>query len=349
MPLTVLRRTLKQIYSWSPGVASIAWHGGEPLLATLGFFEAAREIQASLAATTGRRVANSVQTNGVLIDGRWAEFFAEASFTVGVSIDGPPNLHDAQRVDLGGGNTHRRVMNGVELLRRHGIQPAAVCVVHQGNIGHPTAVYDSLVDGGFRTFHFKALYERCDGEASKESVSGDDYATFLLNVFRRWATADNPDIVVGNFVSILAGLMGGRPRLCEHAGQCTSFVTIDWDGQIGACDAFPKNSFDFGNVDTADGLGSYRHTVGFRQFTAGIADAQAGCQGCEFYGVCAGGCFKYSYDISSRLWQHSAYCSSKKTLFRELLHYAQTGGFRAPTPDIPSHARVGGPLTAEPA
>lgn len=350
----VLRAITAQILEWDRPSATFEWHGGEPLLATLPFYRNAIELQREFNEGKDRRIANLIQTNGTLVNDEWAEFFAQNRFSVGVSIDGPEEIHDRQRVDVAGNGTYRKVMRGVERLRRVGIKPGVVCVVHRDNFTEPEAVYRGLLDAGFRSFHFKPMYDHSHGVMSADSVSGEEYTSFLLGVFRLWAEADDSSIEIGNFIAILAGLLGGRPHLCEHAGQCTSLITIDWNGQIGACDAFPKGSFDLGNVLSA-GLAAHRTTVGFDRLKAGMTKAQEGCQGCEFFKVCAGGCFKYSYDPMSEVWGHNAFCSSKKTLFRELLEYSKTGKIRMdsaePMPSIPAphdlefkHGRLGLPI-----
>ena len=293
------------------------------------------DLQREFNSGRGKRIANSIQTNGTLVNDEWAEFFAQNHFSVGVSLDGPEHIHDRQRVDLAGKGTFRKVMRGVEALRRAGINPGVVCVIHRDNLSDPMGVYQGLLDGGFRSFHFKAMYDHSHGVMSADSISGEEYSGFLLEVFRRWADADDAQIDIGNFTSILAGLLGGRPQLCDHAGECTSLITIDWDGQIGPCDAFPKGKFDFGNLNTT-GLDAYRTAADFHRLKAGMTHAQTGCQGCEFFKVCAGGCFKHSYDPLTEMWGHNDFCSSKKTLFRELVAYARTGDVATDREAVPA-------------
>jgi uncharacterized protein len=326
MPTEVLHKLTSQILQWDRPKASFVWHGGEPLLAGIEFYQAAvaQQSQVNARLKLNRQIVNSIQTNGILVNEEWAELFSRYRFIVGVSVDGPEHIHNRQRIDLGGRGTYRGVMRGVDLLRRRGLRPSAVCVVHKDNVDEPEAVFKGLHDSGFETFHFKAMYDFSHGVMSADSVSGDEYAEFLLQVFRLWATADNPVIDVGNFTSILAGLLGGRPGLCEHAGQCGSFITVDWDGRIGPCDAFARGKFDFGDI-VLSGIAQYRDSMGFRKFQDGMSQSQTKCHGCEFFRVCAGGCFKYSYNPITELWGHSAYCSSKKVLFRELTEYARTG------------------------
>jgi uncharacterized protein len=324
MSHAVLSDVISQVLQWDRPKANFVWHGGEPLLATIGFYRVAVKLQERLNSERPRQVSNSIQTNGILLNDEWAEFFAHNKFAVGVSVDGPQQIHDRQRVTRSGKGTYSKVMRGVESLRHARINPGVVCVVHQDNVNEPEAVYEGLLDAGFHYFHFKAMYDYSHGVLTADSISGEQYASFLLRIFRRWATADNAKIEIGNFTSILTGLMGGRPHLCEHAGECTSLITIDWDGRIGPCDAFPKGTFDFGNVRST-GLHQYRQAPDFLKLRAGMTTAQTECQGCEFFKVCAGGCFKYSYNPITEMWGHSAYCSSKKILFKELLEYARTG------------------------
>ncbi|MDD4891970.1 MAG: anaerobic sulfatase maturase, partial [Phycisphaerae bacterium] len=234
------------------GEITFAWQGGEPTLMGLDFFRRIVELQRRHA-PPGRRIANSLQTNGTLIDDQWARFFAEQRFLVGLSIDGPRELHDAYRVDKAGRGSFDRVMAGLAMLRRHRVEFNALVVVNRRNAGRPREVYRFLRDeAGVQFMQFIPCVERrdfeavaplarpaaADSDATDWSVAPDEFGAFLCGVFDEWLARDVGRVFVQTFDTMLAQWMRLGSALCVFAETCGLAVAMEPDGSIYSCDHF---------------------------------------------------------------------------------------------------------------
>ncbi len=227
---------------------NVAWQGGEPTLMGLDFFRRSIELVERYR-KPGQRILHSIQTNGTLLDDEWAAFFKQHNFLVGLSVDGPRELHDAYRVDKGGRPTFERVMRGVERLRAHGADFNILACVHAANADHPLDVYRFLRDEvGAQFVQFIPIVERDNDTGSQgdtaavtaRSVSGEQYGRFLIAIFDEWVRRDVGRVFVQIFDVALAAWSGQRPGLCvfeetcgyalamEHNGDSTRAITSHW-------------------------------------------------------------------------------------------------------------------------
>ena len=193
MPESLLEEYIVQHFAAAPGPEiDFSWHGGEPTTLGVGFFRKAVELQRKHK-PAGWRIRNGIQTNGVLVDEEWVRFLAAEDFSVGLSLDGPAELHDSYRVTKGGQPTHRAVMRCYDLLRKHDIHTDIVCVVHNLNVRYPLSVYRFFRDMGCRYLGFLPVVERSleseDG-VSPHTPSAEDYGAFLCRIFDEWIARD---------------------------------------------------------------------------------------------------------------------------------------------------------------
>ncbi|NLF03066.1 MAG: anaerobic sulfatase maturase [Anaerolineales bacterium] len=278
---------------------TFGWQGGEPLLMGLDFFRLAVELQEQYR-RPGTRVLNALQTNGTLLNDEWCRFFKEHGFLIGISIDGPPALHDAYRHDKGGAPIAERVLAGAALLREHGVEFNVLTTVHAANADHPVAVYRFLRDEVKAQFiQFIPIVER-DNETgfqqgervTSRSVNGQQYGRFLIEVFDEWVRRDVGRTFVQIFDVALAAWMGQRPGLCVFEETCGTALVLEHNGDLYACDHFVEPDWLLGNIrQTAlvDLVASQKQ----REF--GEAKAKAlpqVCRACEVRFVCHGGCPK---------------------------------------------------------
>ena len=206
---------------------NIAWQGGEPTLMGLEFFRRAVELGKKYA-RPGQTVLHTIQTNGTKIDAQWARFFAENGFLVGLSIDGPRELHDAYRRDKGGKPTFDKVMRGLAALREHGVAWNALTTVNAANEAHPVEVYRFLRDDcGCEFVQFIPIVERpCEdgmpygSEVTERSVSPQGWGDFLNGVFDEWVRRDVGQVFVQLFDVALANWYGEPSGLCVHTASC---------------------------------------------------------------------------------------------------------------------------------
>jgi uncharacterized protein len=265
LPDDILEEYIRQYLASQPGsVVSFAWQGGEPTLLGVDYFRKIIALQQKHA--DGKKVENTLQTNGILLDDRWCEFLAANKFLVGLSLDGPRHLHDRYRVDKGGAPSFDRVMRGVGFLKKHGVEFNTLTAVQKHNSQHPLEVYRFLREIGHNFLQFIPIVERAAVEATADGlalISPDSpvraqvtewsveplrYGKFLCSIFDEWVRNDVGEIYVQLFDVTLAAWIGMEPALCVFQRSCGSSVVIEHNGDLYSCDhyVYPENKL--GNI-----------------------------------------------------------------------------------------------------
>ncbi|MFV0428310.1 MAG: anaerobic sulfatase maturase [Arachnia sp.] len=305
------------------GEVILAWQGGEPTLRGLEFFREAVCLAEELRRPR-QQVRHTIQTNATLIDDQWARFLAEHNFLVGVSIDGPPELHDRYRVNKAGRGTYEQVVRGWRALQRHGVEANILCTVNAVNGDHPLQVYRHFRDdlgADFMQFipiveRFEAgseavaeaswrdpqgrfvLYRQTGTKVSSRSVLPGQYGDFLIAVFDEWVGRDVGSVYVQDF-DVALGALFGQYGLCVHAPECGDAVAIEHTGDLYSCDHFVEPGYRLGNVATDD----LQHLVQGpfqREFgTAKRTSLTRQCQECPVRWACHGGCPKDRFATTS--------------------------------------------------
>jgi uncharacterized protein len=303
---------------------TVAWQGGEPTLMGLDFFRRSIELQRQIA-RPGQRVVNTIQTNGTLLDDAWAAFFAEHGFLVGLSIDGPRELHDVYRVDKGGHGSFDQVMRGLRVLQRHGVELNTLTTLHRGNADHPLEVYRFLRDecgsrfhqyipivermtggqpialeeptrpgqgSGRRSWREQPVYTQAGEEASARSVLPEQYGQFLIAIFEEWVRRDVGTVFVQPFDVALASWAGAPHGLCIHSETCGSALALEHNGDLYSCDHFVEPAYRLGNI-TKQHMIELVASPQQRAFGLHKRDSLPGyCRRCEVRFACHGGCPK---------------------------------------------------------
>jgi uncharacterized protein len=320
MTPAVLGAYIRQYIASQPAPeVTFTWQGGEPTLLGVDFFREVVRLQQKYA--EGRKVSNAIQTNGTLLDDAWCAFFAEHGFLVGLSVDGPEELHDANRPDKGGHPSFRKVMRGLECLKKHGTDFNTLTVVSRRNAGHPLEVYRFLEEIGSRFLQFIPLVERrADAEArllgldlatpprpaageeappvTRQSVEPRAFGAFMLSVFDTWVRNDVGRLFVQLFDATLAGWMGLEPPLCVFAETCGNAMALEHDGDLFSCDHYVYPGYRLGNIlDTPlDELAGHATQVAFGR--AKRATLPRYCQQCEVRFLCNGECPKHRFMVT---------------------------------------------------
>ena len=243
---------------------SFAWQGGEPTLLGVEYFRRLVEVQKKYAG--GKRIHNAFQTNGVLLNDDWAALFKENGFLIGISIDGPRELHDAYRVDKGGQPTFDRVMRGIETLKRNGVEFNTLTTVHRGNADHPLKVYRFLKENGSGFMQFIPIVERISNQATADglqlispnfagsanvapwSVEPRQFGRFLCAIFDEWVRNDVGRYFVQLFDVGLEVWSGMEASLCVFRKQCGAALAMEHSGDLYSCDHFVYPENRLGNI-----------------------------------------------------------------------------------------------------
>ncbi|MHB0877165.1 MAG: anaerobic sulfatase maturase [Anaerolineae bacterium] len=281
---------------------TIAWQGGEPTLIGLDFFRRSIEIEERYR-KPGTVVRNTIQTNGLLLDDEWCEFLHRHDFLVGISIDGPRELHDAYRVDAAGRPTFDRVMRAVALLHRHGVEVNSLTTVHAANAEHGLEVYRFLRDeAGMRYVQFIPIVEwRDDGEpstppgVSARSVGREQYGRFLTAIFDEWVRRDVAQVYAQTFDATLSSWLGLPASLCVFAETCGAAPVVEHNGDVYSCDHFVAARYRLGNIMERP-LGDMVCSAAQAAFGQGKRDTLPPvCLRCGVRFACNGGCPKDRY------------------------------------------------------
>ena len=238
------------------------WHGGEPLLRSIDFYRKALSLQQKYAG--GRRIDNVIQTNGTLLTDEWCEFFAQNHWLVGISIDGPQPDHDHYRLTAAGKPSWKKVMQGIKLLKKHGVEWNAMAVVNAYNANHPMEFYRFFKENGCQFLQFTPIVERLtrheDGRTlasladkdeislSEASVAPEQWGYFLCAIFDEWVRKDVGKIFVEIFDCTLANWMGISPSICAYSKECGHAGVMEHNGDVYSCDHFVFPEYKLGNI-----------------------------------------------------------------------------------------------------
>lgn len=270
------------------------WHGGEPTLLGLDYFRRIVELQRKHR-PGGGSISNGIQTNGVLLDDDWCRFLAAENFTVGLSIDGPPALHDAYRVTRDRKATHRQVMQGYRLLRQHGIPVDLLCVVHERNVRYPLQVYRFFKEIKAQYISFIPLVERQPAPqsgVSPRTVPAEAFGAFLCTIFDEWVRQDIGRIIVQIFEEAARPAFGQDHSLCIFRPACGDVPVIEHNGDFYSCDHFVTPEHCLGNIRETPLLELLQSPA---QEVFGRAKQEAlprYCRECDVRTMCNGGCPK---------------------------------------------------------
>lgn len=272
---------------------NFAWQGGEPTLMGVGFFRRAVAYQQKYA-RPGVHIWNSIQTNGTKLDDEWGTFLKEHDVLVGLSIDGPQNIHDRFRPDKAGGGSFQQVMQGLEILRKYKVRFNTLTCVQSQNSNHPVEIYQFLKRIGSTYMQFIPIVEpEPEGGVSYRSVAPEQYGRFLNGVFDEWLRSDDIGrIYVQDFDTTLNQVYGHPSPICIHAETCGRAVAIEHNGDLYSCDHFVEPEYKIGNV-MESGMGEMLDSTFQQKFGTDKRDTLPQyCLNCEFLKTCNGGCPK---------------------------------------------------------
>ena len=269
-----------------------SWHGGEPTLLGLDYFQKIVDLQ-NKHRPSGRTLHNGIQTNGTLLDEDWCRFLAKNRFQVGLSLDGPKELHDRYRLTKGQKATHKQVMQAFKLLQKYRVNFDVLCVVHNLNARQPGTVYRFFKDIGVTSLQFLPLIVR-QGETgtSPETVPAAAYGRFLSSIFDEWVRHDIGRVFVQNFDEALRPYTGTEHALCVSRETCGDVVVVEHNGDFYSCDHFVDDGHRIGNIFETS-LAEMLASPAQRHFGNQKRDALPQyCRECDVLSSCNGGCPK---------------------------------------------------------
>jgi len=290
------------LMSGAPQV-SFVWQGGEPTLAGLEFFRKAVQLQ-DLYRYPNQKIQNSIQTNGVIIDEEWADFFSEEDWLVGVSLDGPQGDHDTYRTTREGSGSCGAVKRAIEILRRQGVRYNVLTLLNNVNVRKPRELYRWLKGERHKHIQFIPCLELDQkGEIAGFAITPEEYGYFLVEVFDEWER-DIPEVYVRDFEDLLIGIVSGKTLNCVYNGRCGEYLVVEYNGDVYPCDFFVEPEWLLGNVNETgfEELFMSEKMIQFRE----SRKLHQTCDGCSWIGYCHGGCQK------TLLGEENYFCESIK-------------------------------------
>jgi uncharacterized protein len=299
-----------QQYIYSSTVPSVlfTWHGGEPIMRGMEFFNKVVSLQKKYSG--GKVIDNSIQTNGTTLTEDWCKFFRDNRFLVGFSIDGPEHCHDMYRVYKSGQPSFYRVMKGLELMHRYNVEFNTLSVVNDYNSHYPLEIYRFLKDIGSHYMQFIPIVEWTDPSAKDDelsilpgqtgkravitpwSVKPLDYGNFLIGIFDEWVRKDVGDYFVVPFDCVLANWMRVPPPLCVAAETCGHAGVVEYNGDVYSCDHYVFPEYKLGNIREKN-LNTMMGSAEQKRFGLNKRDSLPGyCKKCDYLDLCFGECPK---------------------------------------------------------
>ncbi|WP_228061258.1 anaerobic sulfatase maturase [[Phormidium] sp. LEGE 05292] len=281
---------------------TIAWQGGEPTLMGLEFFARSLKLVQKYK-KAGQKVSHTLQTNGTRLDDDWGRFFKLHNFLIGLSVDGPKNLHDTYRVDKRGRGTYEQVIQGWRILKKHQVDFNILCTVNAANGDRPLEVYRFFRDElGAEFIQFIPIIERVNEDGStliqsgnqvtERSIKPEQFGQFLIGVFDEWVRRDVGKVFVQHFDAALANWVGVPPSVCIFSKTCGNALALEHNGDLYSCDHFVEPDYKLGNIQETpmiELIASEKQ----RQFgQAKLNTLPQYCRQCEVRFACNGGCPK---------------------------------------------------------
>jgi len=302
---------------------AFSWQGGEPTLMGLDFYRKAFELQARLG-RPGSVVGNALQTNGVLLDSKWARFLAEHEFLVGLSLDGPAELHDVYRRHASGKGSHAEVLRALKHLQQAHVAFNVLVLVSSANVRHARQVYNYLKE--LSVFHHQ--YIPCvefdeAGRPLPYTITGPQWGDFLCEIFDEWrAAGDTSKVSVRLFDSILTVLVEGRYNVCQMARNCCQYFVVEYNGDVYPCDFFVYPHLKLGNLRENSWLELQQSPV-YVNFGRQKTQWNEECKHCPYVKFCSGDCLKHRFYGKDDPRQLSWLCAGWKQFYGHALPYLE--------------------------
>jgi len=293
MSYEVLEKLIKDYMQLGFSPAGFAWQGGEPTLMGLDFYKKVVELQKKYGAS-GQEVGNSLQTNAILLNNdEWCRFLHDSKFLVGISIDGPKELHDYYRIDHGGHGTFDRVMGAIEKCKEYKVEFNTLTLLNDKNVEHPDELFDFFIENSINFLQFIPCVETdpATGTVKDFSITPQQYGEFLCRIFDRWYEYGSQNLSIRDFDSILSYCLMGKHTICTFDKQCSQYIVIEHTGDAFCCDFFVEPKWRLGNIfeTPIEKIAACSKKRAFARAKQNLCNK---CLVCRHLAICRGGCMK---------------------------------------------------------
>jgi len=309
----VLERIISKFLKFRFKESIFGWQGGEPTLAGLDFYKEVVTLQQKYG-DSGQLIGNALQTNGILINDEWGKFFDKYKFLVGLSLDGPKEVHDRYRKSAGGKNIWEKVMNAADCLKRNNVEFNILCVISKANVNRVKKIYDFFVNHDFFHLQFIPALEVDQNEKiASFSISANQYGKFLCELFDLWKR-DPHQTSIRLFNGIVAYKLGYPKGVCTLEKKCADYLLIEWNGDVYPCDFFAQDKYLLGNI-MAQNFANLKQKRD-NNFGSLKVKLSKDCKECDWLELCYGGCIKDRIFPDNHHPEKSYFCEAYKIFFK---------------------------------
>lgn len=309
-----IRNVLKQYFKEAGSVASIGFQGGEPTLCGLEFFK--KIISMIKEYKKPHQQCNiAIQTNGILLDEKWAKFFKDNNVLVGLSVDGSQKIHDKHRLDRNKKGTHKKVNSTMQMLKKIGVEFNTLTVITKENVNHGRELVEYFRKNGSGYMQFIPCVEVIDSKIADYCPTPQEYSNFLKEVFDAWYNNGFPEFYVRLFDEMLISFVEYRTPSCYFSHKCAANLVVEHDGSIYPCDFFVKNKWKLGNINETS-FAEITKNSKLEEFINRKTILDDKCQSCNWKSLCCGDCPKYRLSEDGNTINSAYFCEGYKDFFQ---------------------------------
>jgi uncharacterized protein len=333
----ILDRLIKSYLAVGLPQSSFAWQGGEPTLMGLDFYKRAVELQRQYG-QPGQAVSNTLQTNAILLDDDWCRFLADYKFLVGISLDGPREMHDAFRCDRAGKGTFDRVMAAIDRCREHKTEYNILTLLSSRNVDHPDELFDFFTTSGFCWLQFIPCVEpdpRDPARPAPFSITAEQYGRFLCRFFDRWYNGWTRKLSVRTFDSMLSHLLGRPYTECTFNTRCGDYMVVEHNGDAFCCDFHVEDRTRLGNIMETP-MPGLMNSETMRRFAWSKSEIADPCLICRYLPFCRGGCPKDRRVLAGSPRNPNWFCEAYRMFLDHCLGRLRSLAIQAQNPHPPA-------------
>lgn len=320
MSVQTAQAVMDQILSQGPGRYSFCWQGGEPTLLGLDFFRTVLVYQKKISAP-GQFIENSIQTNGLVLNDDWASFLSRNRILVGLSLDGPREIHDQFRIKNSGGGTFDQVMDKAVLLSKHGADFNILTLLTRANIHQPETLYAFYKKHGFKHLQFVPCTDKdLEGQALPWSITGRELGDFYRRLFDLWIKDGFPHVSIRLFEDILIYMLDGVHMSCSQLKHCDSYLVVEHNGDCYPCDFFVYPEWNLGNL-ADDQIERIIDNPARHKFAGLKTVLSSECRKCEWLNFCNGDCTRLRPGAPDFPGRQSDLCQAWKTILDHIYNH----------------------------
>lgn len=308
---------IKKSFDYAENIITFAFQGGEPTLMGLDYFKKFVLLTKKYN-SKGIMVNFAIQTNGILIDANWSEFFYENNFLVGLSLDGTKDINDLNRVDMKNMGSFTRVMKTVDILNKYRVSYNILTVVTKSVSNHISRVYSFFKENNFVYLQFIPCLDELSQNPGNNSYSltPEQYGNFLCDLFDMWYKdfLEGKRLSIRSFDNILQMLLGYPPESCSMNGRCSVNPVIEADGSVYPCDFYVLDQWNLGNINKDD-FNQIINSKTAEKFIEISNSLPSKCLKCHYLPICRGGCRRYKEPIINDSMKHNYFCAAYKKFY----------------------------------